>query len=46
MKTLTMTKSRMSKKLSLEDDEVYQMFMRALEDLKHGRISEWKPPYK
>ena len=48
METVTISKKEyeaLKKKASAAnvDEEVVQKFKRALEDIKHGRITEWKP---
>lgn len=42
MKTMTVEKKGKMTQEEIEKDEVYKMFMRALDDLRHGRVKEWK----
>ncbi len=43
--TVTILKSEYEKlkKMSQIDWELVEKFRRAMEDLKHGRVTEWKP---
>ncbi len=48
METVTISKEEYLKlrKMAEVDYELVQKIKRSLEDIKHGRISEWKPKNK
>ncbi len=47
MRTITATKTiNKSMEYATEKDELYLKFKRALEDVKYGRVKEWKPKSK
>ncbi|MBI4043448.1 MAG: hypothetical protein HY393_01415 [Candidatus Diapherotrites archaeon] len=43
MKTVTVSKHEAIKKGLLEKDELFIELMKGLEDIRLGRVSEWKP---